>query len=532
MRLVTALSAGALGVTVLLSGCAAGGAADPTTPTDSAPVEGGDATYALQGFPACLDVAQSIFNSTAGEQVVDNLLAQDMETSEPAPYLATSYDIEEEGKRFVLHLRDDVTFSNGEKFDAEVVKANFDNIIELGPALSSLGNTYLSGYVGTEVVDEYTAAVTFSAPKAGFPEALAEKTLGMVAPESLAESPEDRCVNGVIGSGPFVISDVVQDQKIVLSKRDDYNWPSDLADHDGAALLDTVTFQAIPEQSVRTGSLVSGQVDMIPQIGPADIDQLAAADATLEPIFPGDIVPTMIPNLNGPITGDLAVRQAIQIGIDRQELVDTLFTEYDEPATSVLGKSVPYQADLSDSLTFDPDAAAAILDDAGWVLGADGTRSKDGVPLEFSVMFSWAPYGESAELMQQQLADLGITVTLDSLSYAEYTDKLAAGSWDFLFTNSGTSDPDVLLRTFDSEFSSIFAAFPQADLDAALVAQSTEVDPAKRTELAAAVQELIVDQGYGIPTVDNTWIYALSPDLHGVTYTVPGMPVFYGAWKS
>lgn len=528
-RAIRVLGVGAV-LAVTLAGCSTGEKSGEST--SATPVSGGNLRFVQDVFPTCIDVAQSAYAPYAAQHVVDNLLDQDPETGEIVPWLATSYEIENGGTRYVLHLQDGVTFSDGTALDAIAVKDNFDTIVRLGTqGVGTQAAGYLVHYAHSEVVDPLTIAVDFTEPRAGFLQALAEKPLGIIAPASLAETPENRCANGVIGSGAFTISQIVKGDKIVLSRRPDYDWASSAALHSGPAYLDTITISTAVEESVRTGALLGGQGDVIWKVPPADLPRVESANFTVLAAPSGGIAATLYPNLSSPVVSDLTVRQAISAGIDRQELIDTLYTSYDHAATSIFSTTVPGYTDLSDQLQADPDKAKRLLEEDGWIAGSDGIRVKNGNRLSVNLTSSTAQgFASDFELLQQQLKQIGVELTISLLSSAEYTERVNSGNYDFVYYNLTRPDPDVLLSSFSSAFNARFKNFPQADLDRALDAVATESDTALRAQRAVEVQQLIVEKAYGIPVKENITTVAFGGKVHDVRLSRPWWPLMYDAW--
>ncbi|MET0198936.1 MAG: ABC transporter substrate-binding protein, partial [Rhodococcus fascians] len=164
----------------LLAGCSSG----TSTSTDGGltPRSGGEITVGI--IPACgWDKAQTSGCNFANVEIVDNLTEQIPDTGEVVPWLAESWKIGDDGTSYTFALKDGVTFSNGEVLDAEAVKLNFDNVVELGKQGRAFqSSAYLQGYRESVVVDPLTLRVEFDAPKAGFLQALSEKPLGIIAP--------------------------------------------------------------------------------------------------------------------------------------------------------------------------------------------------------------------------------------------------------------------------------------------------------------------------------------------------------------
>jgi peptide/nickel transport system substrate-binding protein len=495
-----------------------------------APRQGGDLVYAQSSFPPCLDLAQSARAQNASRQALDNLVEQDKTTGQPVPWLATSWSFEEDGRRLVLKLREGVTFSNGEKLDAAAVKANFDNLVKLGKegrAAQAAG--YLAGYVGTTVIDPLTVAISFEQPKAGLLQSLSEKPLSMLAPATLAKTPEERCNGQLIGTGPFVITQVAINDRIVLTRRPDYNWASPNALHQGPAWLNSVTFQTVPEGSVRTGILTSRQVGAIDEIPTESLALVRNSGARIVARTAGGVGLTLITNRARPVMADRAVQQAMAHAIDRQEVLKALYSDYDNASTSVLSQTVPGHADVSVLMAFDPAKAAKILDDAGWVAGPDGLRSREGRKLQLELLWSYPGFRPDMELIKAQLANVGIDLLLRLRTDAEITQVIRAGRWDLRLSDFTRPDPDVMLGIFSSRFNNLIKA-PQPELDALLEQQSTAMDPAARNALVKQVQEMIIAQGYGYPIKESSTILGVRPDVHGLWLSTPRWPVFHDTY--
>jgi peptide/nickel transport system substrate-binding protein len=381
LSLVVALLAAAA-LTACGSGAPAGGSAD------AAPQPGGTLRFAVSSDQGCLDPQQVGSNDSIYvlRQIVDSLTDQDPTTGELKPWLATSWTTTPDARSYTFTLRQGVTFSDGTPLDANAVKANFDRIPKLG-ARGTLPKGYLAGYTSTTVTSPTQFTVDFSQPNVQFLQGTSTHSLGILAPTTVARSDDERCAQA-IGSGPFTVREYTKNASITLERRPGYQWGSALFAHPGEAYLDTVEFRIVPESGVRSGSLQSGEVDAIGSIGQQDEAPLTAAGAQLLARPNPGIAFGIGFNLSRPIVDDPAVRQALSLAINRPEVVGAVFTSQTKPATSVLASTTPSYADESASLGFDLTKAKSTLDAAGWVVGPDGIRAKDGqrlsVPLSFA----------------------------------------------------------------------------------------------------------------------------------------------------
>lgn len=514
-----------------LTSCA--GAADEATgqPSESLePVVGGELVVGLSDIPPCIDPAITPYNNFPGRAVVDNLFEQDEETGEIEPWLATGYEVSEDGLTYTLSLRDDVTFSNGEPFDAGAVKATLDNAIEFRATDGrGVAAAYISGYVGSTVVDDQTVEVEFEQPKAGFIQALTEKALGIIWPGSLTLDYDERCTTGPIGTGPFVIEENVPDDHVTVVRREGYAWASPNSDNPGEAYLDALRFVEIPEGGVLTESLLSGEVDVAINLSSTDSARVVAEGGQIVSAVSAGVPNTLYPNLDRAPFDDESVRQAFQIGIDRAELESTIYNEYNPAPSSIVSDTVPGHIDLSDELAYDPDAAKALLEDAGWEEGDDGIREKDGQRLTL-VASGLSTYAD-AELLQQQWKAAGIDVPLLNEDTAASTERLAAGDYDFHVWTMTRADPDILNAIWNSDRTSFgYARAVPSDLDDLLLAQAAATDADERQELVDRIQGRLVSEAWGFPISDRAWVYGVNESGNGLRLDGETKLVFFDVW--
>lgn len=519
--------AAALGTTaiIVLAGCSAiPGESDPDATT------GGNLTFALAQSPGCLDAQQIAYIDAlyVMRQVTETLTDQDPFTGEIRPYLAESWEINDDATEFTFHLREGVTFSDGTFFDAEVVAANMQAIFELG--VGTRGWSYMSTFDGAEVVDDDTVIISFTEPNAPFLSGSSLVNLGFASLATLELTPEERCQGTVVGTGPFVLDSYIPDSEVVLVKREGYDWPSEVATHSGEALLDSITFQIVPESSVRIGSLTSGQVDGVMSVQPQDEEIIQSSGGeVLAALNPG--IPMHFDvDVAQPVVSEEAVRLAVQVGIDRQEIADTVLSSHFTPATSMLTPNVAGYVDMSSELAYDPDTAAELLDDAGWELGDDGVREKDGQRL--TLRLAYAPTNSfnrpAMELIQQQLARIGFEVTLKEFLATDFTTNREERDWDMTLGNSTDTDPNVFVNPFLSTANNVHRLPDPSVLDGLLVAQRGTADVTERADVIGGIQEYLIGNGYSIPVYDLYQILAFSEQVSGVEFDQTARPVFYG----
>ena len=536
MRIRTTASAAvALSAALVLTSCASGSTDTASAPEPSAgPVDGGDLTFAIANDPISLNPSGfGSGNDTwyVTRQLVDSLLYQNPETNELEPWLAESYTVNEDATVFTFDLRDDVTFSDGTPLTAESVKATFDDLIAAGALSASVGS--FVGFSESVVVDEDTVEVHFATPNAAFPQATSTVGLGIVGAATLAVPYSERADGkAIVGTGPFTLDTYTKDVSTVLDQRADYAWAPESRGNDGAAHLDTVTFQVVPEASVRTGGLDSDQFDVIGGVQPTDVPVLEASGRPLVSRANPGISFGLTFNADRPIVSDPAVREALASAVNAEEVRDTSLNDLFNVGTSALAQNTPSYADQSSYFAFDQDRAAELLDDAGWELGSDGIREKDGEPLTLQLIWvtNFGPNQTSLELIQQQLAQVGVDLELSGSVVPDFLAKQEAGDWDIAWGNGSRADGDVLRTQFSKATTKTNIDDPE--LEALLQAQLAEPDPAKREAILADAQERIASQYYQIPVHELTSIIGTQDAVHGVTLGADSrLESLIGAWK-
>jgi peptide/nickel transport system substrate-binding protein len=502
---------------------------------DETPRSGGTLTIALERQAQCIDPQQDNYGygSEAGRQLVDSLTDQSYDDpTKIVPWLAASWEINKDASSYVFHLRKDVTFSDGQPFNAQVVKDNFEALLKIPGAA---GASYLKGITQIAVVDPYTLRIDFSAPNVPFLPATSTAELGLVSPATLTQTADARCHNGVIGSGPFKIESVNYNEKSVLAKRAGYRWASSLRKHQGEPYLDKIVYRIVPEPNVRTGALTSHQVDVIQSLSESDAPGLQTAGYPVSRVeYLGTAVNLLINTSRG-VLADKHVRQALSHAVNREEVNQLAFSGYKLPATGVLSRKTPYYVNESAQLAYDPDWSRKALDEDGWKLGSDGIRAKDGKPLTITVSFYSSPLNKTfLEVVQQQIRDVGFDLKLRPLTGGAFDEALLSGDYDLHRWQWSLGDVDVLRSVYSTKTLNRFRLPPNNPIDAPLEAQRATTDPVERAKITAAIQKTIIDEAYAIPIFDNVNLWALDKKVRDVTYGSAGTDgpnqILYDAW--
>ncbi len=513
---------------------------------DIKPVTGGTLVYLEQQAHTNLYPPAGGFYPNGGilNQITDKLTWQNPQTLEIEPWIAESWTSDPTATVFTFKIRDGVTFSDGTPLDAEAVAKNFDTYGLGNKALKLPVSEVINNYDHSEVVDAHTVRFVFKKPSPGFLQGTSVIGSGLVSLGTLAHRFDELgSAPAIIGSGPFVVSGETLGKEVDLVVRKDYAWGPRSFAHQGRAHLDGISYVVIPEDSVRIGSLLAGQADVIRQVQAYDEPQVKAQ---------GDVVigaPTRGVNdsvsfrPDNPLVADVRVRQALLHAVNTREIVATLFSANYPAATSVIAATAAGYIDLSGKLGYDPAASKALLDEAGWAPGPDGTRRKDGQALVLTIHESLPQPQNKAvlQLVAQQWAQVGVKLNILSGSAGStVSDNLDPRKTPVYVSEVGRADPDVIKSQFHPAnrdallqkggSSPAVQSFVDPKLNGILEAVASETDRAKRLALAGDAQAYLVDQAYVIPIFEEPQVFAAAPYVKGLRFEAVGRPSFYDTW--
>lgn len=445
------------------------------------------------------------------------------------PGLALEWSRNDDATEYTFKLREDVTFHDGTPFNAEAVKFNFDAIAEAksGAAYSALGD---ARYVETVVEDPYTVRVIFNEPYPQFYEQLALR-LWFDSPTAVAEHGDDYGTRVVVGTGPFEVVEWVPDSHILLERNEAYNWGSPVHEIQGPPYAQQIQIRGIVEPATRRATLESGEADIV-MIEEGDVPDLEADPrfrVELEPKA-GTVRQIQFNLREGPLT-DINVRQAIAHAIDREGLV--MAPRYAGAAVVAhgllgqknMGGDWP-EALAAVNYSYDPERAAALLEESGWVLGPDNVRVKDGERLELEMIF---PVGVLPEVqpIQAMLADIGIALELNELQTQAWFDSQEAGEFDLTIgSNSGTG-VDLLNRIYESGGTNNWWGLADPELDAYFDVVANSLDADERFDASVQAQVYMIENAYALPILDVFYPFAMRNEVSGVYYPPFSWPSFY-----
>lgn len=510
------------------------------------PIKGGTLIYLEQQPHTNLYPPAGGFYPNGGilNQITDKLTWQNPETLAIEPWIAESWSSNDEKTEYTFKLRPGVTFSDGTPLDANAVAKNFDTYGLGNKALRLPVSEVINNYDRSEVIDPLTVKFYFKKPSPGFLQGTATIGSGLVSLSTLARSFEALGdARHIIGSGPFTVKDEKPGRELTLVARKDYQWgPKNLAQQ-GPANLDGITYIVTPEDSVRIGALLAGQAGFIRQVQAYDEKQATDQGFNIYAAPTRGVNDSLSFRPDNPLVADQRVRQALLHATNAKQVVETLFSPNYPQASSVIARTAAGYVDLSDKLAFDQQKAKQLLDEAGWIPGADGIRQKAGQRLALTVYES-LPQPQNKEVLQlvaQQWRQVGVALSVKAGDAgSRVLDNLDPLKTPLTVSEVGRADPDVVKSMFfpanrdallqQGGSSDKVKSFRDDKLNALLTAISAEVDGQKRLQLTGDAQRYLLDNAYVIPIFEEPQVFAGASWVKGVRFEAVGRPSFYGVW--
>lgn len=532
----------ALAVALLagLAACAPAGA-EPAAPTTGEPVEGGTIVHAHVQEPPCL-WGGWIQQAYLSRQVLDSLVSQD-EDGEIVPWLATDWSVSEDQLVWTFTLAEGVEFTDGTPFDAQAVVDNFEFWI------TEQGNSTVLAYLGTyyessRAVDPTTFELTLSRPYSPLLPALAQAYFGIQSPTALARGPEANCEEP-IGTGPFTVEGWERGSVIRFARNPDYASAPANALHQGPAYVDGIEWRIVPDPVARFGALTTGEAHVVYDV-PAT--QWTAAEQQYEVqqyITPGRPVALGLNTVAGPFT-DVRVRKAFAAATDREAAVRSAFLGVVpfEGNGTVSASTPGYNAEVADDHPYDPAAAAALLDEAGWESTDDeGYRVKDGERLEVRIVYGAGsiitPEGATVlQNLQEQAAEVGFQVTLvpatrDELFSGKFSGPESYDAKPGYWTSPTSGILHITFRQHleESPNFSNSSFYNNPELEDLIVRANSSLDRAEQDRLYGEAQQILSDEAVSIGLYTQTTSLAVDPRLNDVWLEQSqGEPVYHDAW--
>ena len=460
----------------------------------------------------------------AGEMYAQEMLYETLVNITADGYegcLAESWDISDDGKTYTFHIRDGVKFSDGEVCDANAIKANFDAIIENKDRHTWLEMMNL--LVGVSASDDKTFVIELSEPY--YPlltELGVTRPFAMISPKAMKDGSTKDGVNAYLGTGPYVLTDFVTDEYAVFEANENY-WGEQ-------PKIKKITVKVIPDNQTRILALEKGEIDMIfgkNMIDADAINQYTGNDKFTVSLSDPTSTRQIVLNTTRDVLADKEVRQALQHATNKQAISDGIFYGLEQPADTLFAKTVPYCDIDLEPYAYDVELAQSMLDEAGWVVGADKIREKDGQKLNIDLLYNSDSVTEKAiaEYLQSEYQKIGISLNIHGEEEQSYRDNMKAGNFDMVFNICwGTPyDPQSSLAAMRAPVYGDYAAQlgleDKADIDQAITDILVSTDETKRQELYTFVLTRLHEDAVYIPLTYECNKAIYRSDLQGFHFT-------------
>lgn len=440
----------------------------------------------------------------AGEMYAQEMLYETLVNITADGYegcLAESWDISDDGKTYTFHIRDGVKFSDGEVCDANAIKANFDAIIENKDRHTWLEMMNL--LVGVSAPDDKTFVIELSEPY--YPlltELGVTRPFAMISPKAMKDGSTKDGVNAYIGTGPYVLTDFVTDEYAIFEANENY-WGEQ-------PKIKKITVKVIPDNQTRILALEKGEIDMIfgkNMIDADAINQYTGNDKFTVSLSDPTSTRQIVLNTTRDVLADKEVRQALQHATNKQAISDGIFYGLEQPADTLFAKTVPYCDIDLEPYAYDVELAQSMLDEAGWVVGADKIREKDGQKLNIDLLYNSDSVTEKAiaEYLQSEYQKIGISLNIHGEEEQSYRDNMKAGNFDMVFNICwGTPyDPQssqaAMRAPVYGDYAAQLGLEDKADIDQAITDILVSTDETKRQELYTFVLTRLHEDAVYIP---------------------------------
>ena len=469
------------------------------------PQTGGVLRVGMQTDPVGLD--PHITNATASRNMLENVydtLVMFDSSLQIVPGLAESWTASDDGLTWTFTLRDGVTFHDGTPLTATDVKFSIQRITD--PDIASPRADDFAVVESIETPDESTVVMNLSEPFSPLLSKLAATLNVIVSEDAVAEFGDLQ--ENVVGTGPFRFVEYLPQTRMVLERNDDF-WGTD-ADGNALPYLDGIEFVFYPDPTARTTAIQTGNADFIEYVPAADVEILRA-DPNVEVV--GGLSAnfrSIYFNVEREPFDDVNVRRALSYAIDEQAVVDlALFGTGGVPATGTTIPSSNYYG-VTDSPYVGQD-----LEAAREALAA--SSHPDGFTFDLYVTSTYDFLRTPAEVIQSNLAEIGVTVNIVAEDWSIYLPKALEGDFSAtILGESGQSDPDdFLFNVFYTDNGGNFGNFSNPALDALLEEGRQVSDQEARREIYVEAQDIILDQAPHTFLFHSSQYEALRPDVRG-----------------
>jgi peptide/nickel transport system substrate-binding protein len=441
---------------------------------------------------------------TAQLLIFDTLVARGSD-GEYVGLLAESWEVSDDNLTWTFTLKEGATFHDGTPFNAEAAKWFFDKARDPDGA-----HVFSDSYASVDEIlapDDTTLIFKLSNPWPNLLKTVSSTFSGLISPTAYEKYGEDYGIKYSVGTGPFMLEEWLPEEKTTVVRNPNYNWGPEFLENQGPPHIDKVEFIFFSETTTRVSELETMGIDIAFGIPHQDLPRLVDTgnfDIYTHPAWGGALFYIDL-NQTKPPLDEVKVRQALNWAIDIETVASLMLGEFGAPAYGYMAEH--WNCGLEDpksvSYGYSPETAQALLDEAGWTdSDGDGIVDKDGVPFSMTMLV----YNDTesqlyGELIQNQLAAVGVEIELQLLEYSTMVELFNANENELSLINYGWDDSDVYNLFFMADqipyLNSSHIDDPTMDelLNAANTAPSAE----ERCEKFADVELYAIEQAVWVP---------------------------------
>lgn len=494
--------------------------------------QGSDSTLviAIQDEIEGADIQQIGWENMVHQLMYEPLVTFSADLSEVQPCFAESFETSDDGLEITFHLYEDSKFANGDPLTAESVKKSVERMMEVSEYAGDL-----EAIDRIQVVDETTVKYILSQPAPYMWASLASSYGGVVNVDMADEVGMDEFNRTAVGNGPYLLKDWQAGSQVVLEKNPNYRTSNPNVTNQDVLGADTIIIRFIPDEFTRVSELETGNVDIIYDVPASHVADLKDNPDVQTFFYNQAGANYIIFQTEETPTNEMKIRQAVNIGVDREGLAsaldDVVSPLYGFISNAQAGYSPAKEAEYAALYKFDPEGAKALLAEAGYTdTDGDGFVDKGGkkLTIEYASPTDKASGKAAAPVIQAQLKAIGIDWQIREYEQAYIKQMVRDNDFQAASRNYSWNDADILYYVFTEA-----SGYPWHDpaVTAALTEARYETDEAARVKGYEKAQDALFAQMPAVSLFADNYCIAARNNVKGLQITNDGRSFFNDVTK-